>query len=139
MTQIYLQFVQWLKDWFYDKNDVDNLFNGMKPTEVYSCSSWTSYINTSASNLLRLYKMGDMYFLRYFITTNTLTYSTTDYNINDDTISSDYRPASDRTFHVATSSNHNAKIIITSGGRVKISTDTNSIAISLSGTLMYWW
>ena len=139
MTQTCLQFVQWLKDWFYDKSDVDNLFNGMKPTEVYSCSSWTSYINTSASNLLKLYKMGDMYFLRYFITTNSLTYSTTDYNMNDDYIGSDYRPIGDRTFHVSTSSSHNAKIIITNGGKIKISTDTNSTAISLSGTLMYWW
>lgn len=147
MTQTCLPFVTWLKSWFYDKSDVDNLIptkisdltNDLSPVEVYSCSSWTSYINTSASNLLRLYKLGNIYLLRYFITTNSLTYSTTDYNVNDDTIGSSYRPSSDRTFHVSTSSSHNAKITITSGGRVKISTDTNSTAISLAGSVIYWW
>lgn len=147
MTQTYLEIVNWLKSWFYDKSDVNGLIptkisdltNDLSPVEVYSCSSWTSYINTSASNLLRLYKLGDMYLLRYFITTNTLTYSTTDYNMNDDYIDSSYRPSGDRTFHVSTSSSHNAKIIITSGGKIKISTDTNSTSISLAGTLVYWW
>lgn len=111
----------------------------LTPTRVYNCTSWTSYINTSASNLLSLYKLGDMYLLRYFVTTNTLTYSTTDYNMNDDTIGSNYRPSGDRTFHVSTSSSHNAKITITTNGKIKISTDANSTAVSLAGSVMYWW
>lgn len=111
----------------------------LSPTRVYNCSTFSSYINTSASNVLSLYQLGSLYLLRYFISTNSLTYATTEYNMNSDTIPSSYRPASDRTFHVATSSSHNAKIIITSDGKVKISTDTNSTAISLSGTVIYWW
>lgn len=174
MNQVALEIknlITWLKQWFYDKNEVDNLIQGggitidtaldststnpvenqaiatalsskvdASPTRVYNCGEFNStYINTSASNTLSLYKFGDLYLLRYFITTNTLTYASTEYNMNEDSISSDYRPVGDRTFHVATSSNHNAKIVITSTGKIKISTDTNSTAISLSGTVLYWW
>ena len=112
----------------------------LTPTLVYNCESFTSYIKSSeATNRLSLYQLGDLYLLRYFITTNTLTYKETEYNMNDDQIGSDYRPVGDRTFHVATSSNHNAKIIITANGKIKISTDTDSTAISLAGTCIYWW
>ena len=111
----------------------------LTPESVYTCSSFTSYIDSGASNVLRLYKLGSIYLLRYFISTNSLTYSTTDYNINNDQIGSDYRPAGNRTFHVATSSNHNAKITITTAGKVTISTDTNGTAVSLAGTVLYWW
>ena len=109
------------------------------PDLVYTCSSFSSYIDSGATNNLQLYKLGNIYLLRYFISTNSLTYSTTDYNINDDQIGSDYRPVGNRTFHVATSSNHNAKITITTAGKVTISTDANSTAISLAGTVIYWW
>jgi len=112
----------------------------LTPSLVYECTSFTSYIKSSgATNRLMLYKLDDLYFLRYFITTNTLTSKETEYNMNDDQIASDYRPVGDRTFHVATSSNHNAKIIITTNGKIKISTDTDSTAISLAGTCTYWW
>ena len=112
----------------------------IEPELVYSCSSFNStYINTSGTNLLQLYKLGSIYFLRYFLSTRTLTSASTDYLINNDTISSDYRPSSNVTFHVSTSSNHNAKLTITTSGQVRISADADSTAVSLAGSVTYWW
>jgi len=113
----------------------------LTPTQVYTCNSFnTTYINTTgATNLLSLYKLGSLYLLRYFITTKTLTNHETEYLMNNDEIASQYRPGSDVTFHVATSSNHNAKIRINTNGQIRISTDTDNTAISLAGTCIYWW
>ncbi len=112
----------------------------LAPTKVYECSSFNStYTDSTASRSLILYKLGPIYLLRYFMTTKTLTYASTSYNMNSDTIPSDYRPASDRTFNIATSSAHTAKLTITSGGKIQISADTNSLAISFSGTVVWWW
>ena len=176
MNQVALEIknlITWLKQWFYDKNEVDNLIQGggitidtaldntstnpvqnkaianelankldknLIPSEVYTCSSFNStYINTSATNRLMLYKLGSIYFIRYFITTKTLTYASQNYNINDDQISSEYRPSGDITFHIPTSSDHNAKLTIGSNGKVRISADADSTSISFAGTNMYWW
>ena len=157
MTQTCLQFVQWLKDWFYDKLDVDGLIptktsdltndsgfltshQSLTPTRVYNCTSFnSSYIDTSSTNQLMLYKLGDLYFLRYFLSTKSLTYSTTDYNINSDSIDSDYRPAGDRTFYVGTNIAENARIIVKSTGKVTISATANNKTIYTAGTAIYWW
>lgn len=112
----------------------------LDPELVYTCSSFNStYINTSATNRLMLYKLGCIYFIRYFITTNTLTSASTDYLINNDSISSEYRPSSNITFHIPTSSNHNAKLTINTSGQVRISADDDSVAISFAGSQTYWW
>ena len=113
----------------------------LTPTRVYNCTSWNStYIDTSATNKLMLYKLGDsLYFLRYFLTTKTLTYSTTDYNINSDSINNDYRPAGDRTFYVATNKEANAKMTVKSTGKITISASSNNQVISTAGTVVYWW
>ena len=158
MTQTCLQFVQWLKDWFYDKSDVDALIptktsdltndrgfltshQSLTPTRVYNCTSFNStYIDTNATNQLMLYKLGDsLYFLRYFLTTKSLTYSTTDYNINSDSIDSDYRPPGDRTFYISTSKETNARIVVKTTGKVTISASSNNQIIATAGTLIYWW
>lgn len=111
-----------------------------EPELVYRCSSFNStYINTSATNRLELYKLGTIYFLRYFITTNTLTSASTDYLMNNDSISSEYRPSSNITFHISTSSSHNAKLTINTSGQVRISADADSVAISFAGSQTYWW
>ena len=111
-----------------------------EPELVYRCSSFNStYINTSATNRVELYKLGTIYFLRYFITTNTLTSASTDYLINNDSIPSEYRPSSNITFHISTSSNHNAKLTINTSGQVRISADADSVAISFAGSQTYWW
>ena len=112
----------------------------LEPVEVYNCTSWnTTYTDSTATRRLTLYKLGPIYLLRYFMTTKTLTYASTSYNMNNDTIPSDYRPNGDRTFNIATSSAHTAKLTITSGGKIQISADTNSLAISFSGTVVWWW
>ena len=87
-----------------------------------------------------LYKLGDsLYFLRYFIATKNLVYSTTEYNINSDSIPSDYRPPGDRTFYVGTNIAENARIIVKSTGKVTISATSNNKTIYTAGTLTYWW
>lgn len=113
----------------------------LTPVQVYNCTDFNStYINTSgATNLLSLYKLDSIYLLRYFITTKSLPNHETEYLMNNDEIASQYRPSSDVTFHVATSSNHNAKIRINTNGQIRISTDTDNTAISLAGTAVYWW
>lgn len=113
----------------------------LTPTRVYNCTSWNStYIDTNASNQLMLYKLGDnLYFLRYFLTTKSLTYATTDYNINSDSIDSDYRPPGDRTFYISTSKEINAKIVIKTTGKVTISASSNNQIVTTAGTLTYWW
>lgn len=112
----------------------------LTPTRVYNCTSFNStYIDTSSTNNLSLYKLGDLYFLRYFISTKNLVYSTTDYNINSDTIPSDYRPPGDRTFYISTNINVNGRIVIKSNGRVTISASANNQTIYTAGTLTYWW
>ena len=112
----------------------------LTPTRVYNCSSFnSSYINTSATNNLSLYKLGDLYFLRYLISTKTLTYASTDYNINSDSIPSDYRPANDKTFYIAKSKGVNGRIIVKSNGKVTIGASSDSQIIYVAGTLIWGW
>lgn len=133
----------------YNKSEIDDIVDDIDTNYalktdvpsaniVYNCNSWNNtYVDSGASRKLTIYQYGELYMLQYFITTNTLTYSDRNYNMNDDTIPSEYRPSSNLTFHISTSSSHNAKITITSGGKIQISTDTDSTSISFAGTVSW--